>query len=217
MPAAAARCAISADVVDLPLVPVIATNGAPGAWRCRSRQNSSMSPITSTPASRATSPPPRGAGGERRTWRQDQRGKTRPVYVAQVGGDKSGSCSLRQSLRTVVARDHLGAAGLQRMTARQPRAAEAEHRDRLARKGSDGDQDDASLAFLSPPPLRGGETLRSCGGRGGRICTLSKTRDPAPHPSPARGEGAERPFMRSVKVITAASTWRGRRAPASPR
>src|SRR3954451_8882112 len=54
-PATFVRCAIKAVVVDLPLVPVIATNGASGAWRRRSRQNSSMSPITSQPASRAFS------------------------------------------------------------------------------------------------------------------------------------------------------------------
>src|SRR5689334_11416440 len=56
------RCATSAVVVDLPLVPVIATNGASGAWRRRSRQNNSMSPITSTPASRARSTLQCGAG-----------------------------------------------------------------------------------------------------------------------------------------------------------
>src|ERR1700728_2337606 len=78
--------------------------------------------------------------GERRSRRQDQRGKARPVHRAQVGGDKAGFCSLRQPLRAVIACDHFGATGLERMTARQPRAAEAEHRDRLARKGSDGDQ-----------------------------------------------------------------------------
>ena len=50
----ASRCAMSAVVVDLPLVPVMATNGAFGAWRRRSRQNSSMSPITSTAAARAS-------------------------------------------------------------------------------------------------------------------------------------------------------------------
>src|SRR4051812_4814200 len=52
-PATLVRCAIKAVVVDLPLVPVMATNGASGACRRRSRQNSSMSPITSIAASRA--------------------------------------------------------------------------------------------------------------------------------------------------------------------
>ena len=56
------RCAISAVVVDLPLVPVIATNGASGAVLRRSRQNSSMSPITSTAALRASPTVQCGAG-----------------------------------------------------------------------------------------------------------------------------------------------------------
>src|SRR5882757_6390724 len=53
---------MSAVVVDLPLVPVMATNGASGAWRRRSRQNNSMSPITSQPACRAISTDQCGAG-----------------------------------------------------------------------------------------------------------------------------------------------------------
>src|SRR4051794_5317672 len=40
----------------------MATKGASGAWRLRSRQNSSMSPITSTPASRAFSTVQCGTG-----------------------------------------------------------------------------------------------------------------------------------------------------------
>ena len=48
------RCAVSAVVVDLPLVPVIATKGAPGAVFSRSRPNSSMSPMISTPAACAS-------------------------------------------------------------------------------------------------------------------------------------------------------------------
>src|ERR1700722_12517529 len=61
-PATRIRCAISAVVVDLPLVPVMATNGASGAWLRRSRQNNSISPITSTPACRAASTLQCGAG-----------------------------------------------------------------------------------------------------------------------------------------------------------
>src|ERR1700733_11863977 len=61
-PATRIKCAISAVVVDLPLVPVMATNGASGAWRRRSRQNSSISPMTSTPACRAASTVQCGAG-----------------------------------------------------------------------------------------------------------------------------------------------------------
>src|SRR6516165_1876105 len=56
------RCATSAVVVDFPLVPVIATSGDCGAQRRRSRQNSSMSPITSTAAARASPTGQCGAG-----------------------------------------------------------------------------------------------------------------------------------------------------------
>ena len=52
---------MSAVVVDFPLVPVTATNGALGRTR-RSRQNSSMSPITSTAAARASPTDQCGAG-----------------------------------------------------------------------------------------------------------------------------------------------------------
>ncbi len=61
-PASRIRCATSAVVVDLPLVPVMATNGAFGAVRLRSRQNSSMSPITATPARCAASTVQCGVG-----------------------------------------------------------------------------------------------------------------------------------------------------------
>src|ERR1700728_2591228 len=61
-PADAARWARSAVVVDLPLVPVMATKGASGARRRRSRQNNSMSPITSTAAFCASATVQCGAG-----------------------------------------------------------------------------------------------------------------------------------------------------------
>src|SRR5215813_9295847 len=53
---------MSAVVVDLPLVPVTATNGEFGALRRRSRQNSSMSPTTGTAAARASPTDQCGAG-----------------------------------------------------------------------------------------------------------------------------------------------------------
>ena len=90
-----ARCAISAVVVDLPLVPVMATNGASGAWRRRSRQNSSMSPITSTPALRASSTLQCGADGSA------ERPAPAPAprcshqsSVAQIGGRNAGRARL---------------------------------------------------------------------------------------------------------------------------
>jgi len=54
LPASRRMWATSAVVVDLPLVPVMATNGASGASFARSRQNSSMSPMISTPAAFAS-------------------------------------------------------------------------------------------------------------------------------------------------------------------
>ena len=52
-PAERRMWAISAVVVDLPLVPVMATKGASGQLADRARQNSSTSPMTSTPAALA--------------------------------------------------------------------------------------------------------------------------------------------------------------------
>ena len=81
--------ATSAVVVDLPLVPVMATKGdvpAPGRL-ARSRQNSSMSPITSTPAAlRQPDRPVRFGMGQRHARRQHQRGEPRPVRGPQVAG-----------------------------------------------------------------------------------------------------------------------------------
>jgi hypothetical protein len=55
-------CAISAVVVDFPLVPVIATKGASGARTARSRLNNSTSPMISTPAAWASAAAQCGAG-----------------------------------------------------------------------------------------------------------------------------------------------------------
>ena len=61
-PAARRMWAVSAVVVDLPLVPVMATNGASGEVLARSRQKSSTSPMISTPAARALVTVQCGAG-----------------------------------------------------------------------------------------------------------------------------------------------------------
>ena len=84
--------------------------------------------------------PVRRRMGERRAGRQHQRGEIRPRHLAQIRGDEAGLRGLGELVGAVVAGDHLGAARLQGVTARQPRAAEAEHRNRLAREGGDGDQ-----------------------------------------------------------------------------
>ena len=92
--------------------------------------------------------PVRRRMGQRRAGRQHQGGEIRPGYVAQIRRDETGLRGLGDVVGTVVAGDHFRAAGLQGMAARKPRSAEAEHRDRLACKGSDGDHDLA-------PPFRG--------------------------------------------------------------
>ena len=61
-PALFRTCAISAAVVDLPLVPVIATTRAPEPSRSRSRKNNSVSPMISTPAACASATVQCGAG-----------------------------------------------------------------------------------------------------------------------------------------------------------
>lgn len=104
--------------------------------------------------------PVRHRMGQRHAGRQHQRCEIVPGDVAQIGGDEAGLRRLGDILGIVVGGDHFGAAGLQRVAGSEPRAAEAEHRDRLAGKGCNRDHRD---------------------------------------------------------TVSAASAWRGRRAPASPR
>ncbi len=84
--------------------------------------------------------PVRRRMGQRRAGRQNQRGEIRPGHGAQIGGDEAGLRRLGDIVGAVVAGDDFRAARLQRVAARKPGTAEAEHRDRLARKGGDGDQ-----------------------------------------------------------------------------
>ena len=185
------RCAVSAVVVDLPLVPVMATNGAVGAISARSRQNSSMSPITSTPAARASATDQCGAGCVSGTpGRKHERGDPRPVDLAQIGGRNAGARRLDDGFRVVVPADDVGAAREQRAGARQPRPAEAEDGDFFPGKGGDRDHDGAV-------PAAGA-------GRGGRSRTSNVRRTHAAL-RPARHE------------VTAASAWRVQRARARPR
>ena len=89
--------------------------------------------------SRRQHAPVRRRMGQRHAGRQHQRGEIRPRYVSQIRGDETGLRRLRQIVDVVVARNHFSAAGLQRVAACKTRAAEAEHRDRLAGEGGDGD------------------------------------------------------------------------------
>ena len=76
---------------------------------------------------------------QRHARRKHQRGDPRPVDVPQIGGGNAGARRLLDGVGAVVPADHVGAAGQQRARARQPRAAEAEHRDFLSGEGGDGD------------------------------------------------------------------------------
>ena len=110
---------MSAVVVDLPLVPVMATNGDFGA---RERRR-----------------PVRRGMGERHAGREHQRGDARPVDLAQVGGRDAGAGRLDDGVRAVVPADDVGAAREQRARARQPRPAEAENGDLPSGESSNGD------------------------------------------------------------------------------
>ena len=112
----------------------------------RSRQNSSISPITSTPACCAASTVQCGAG-----WVSGAPGVS--TSAAKFAHDTlrrsavmNPACAPSARLiDAVVAGDHVRSARLQGVAARQPRAAEAEHRDRLAGEGCDRDHDLASV------------------------------------------------------------------------
>ena len=125
---ASERWAISAVVVDLPLVPVIATNGASGARAPRSRQNNSMSPMISIPGRvRELHGPMRRRMGQRHAGRENEHAEAAPVGGGEIDErDARGGGALARR-RVVVPGGDLGAAGDERARGRQPGAAEAEH------------------------------------------------------------------------------------------
>ena len=98
-PAARRMWAISAVVVDLPLVPVTATTGLPGAALARSRKNSSTSPMISTPAACALRTVQCGSGCVSGTpGRQHQRRELPPVGRGQVRQRQIRPCALPSGL-----------------------------------------------------------------------------------------------------------------------
>jgi hypothetical protein len=127
---------VSAVVVDLPLVPVIAMNGALGAAALRSRPNSSTSPMISTPAPRANSTVQCGLGWVSGTPGDSTKARNAgPVGLAQVGCDAPRLSRATLSGLSSQA-DHLGSARPSALRAVAiPGAAEAEERDTLAIEG----------------------------------------------------------------------------------
>ena len=137
-PASLSTWAISAVVVDLPLVPVTATNGASGARAARSRAKSSMSPtIGDARFLGELHRPVRFRMGQRHAGREHEQPEAPPVGRGEIGEPKPGrGCALARLGAVVPGRD-LGAAFDERAQRRQARAAEAEDRDALAAKGFD--------------------------------------------------------------------------------
>ena len=137
-PASFSTWAISAVVVDLPLVPVMATNGASGALAPRSRAKSSMSPTIGTPASSARLTVQCGFGWVSGTpGASTNSSEAAPVGVSEIDERNARGGSALASRRAVVPGGDLGAAGDQRPRGRQPRAAEAEEGDALSAQGLD--------------------------------------------------------------------------------
>jgi hypothetical protein len=92
--------------------------------------------------------PVRRRMSQRRAGREDQRGEVCPGDSAQIGGDETGLGCLRDVVGIVIGGDNFGAACLQCVTACEPRTTEAEHRDRLACKGGDGDHEPLSAVSV---------------------------------------------------------------------
>ena len=135
----------SAVVVDLPLVPVMPTTLCGGSSG-RARANSSMSPMISTPASRA-----RWAIGWRLSGRPGV--TTRLSNWVEVGARRgrrsSGAARAAFAPRASSLPSHavtFGAARQQRLDRRQPRAREAVDRVMLAGEGPGGDHRSFSVA-----------------------------------------------------------------------
>ncbi len=154
-PADASRCAISAVVVDLPLVPVMATNGASGTFAARSRQNISMSPMISTPAASARLHRPVRLGmGQRHARRQHQRGEAAPVGAPEIDDRDALGRGRRHAVSRLSSQAAtIGAAGGQRRGG-APAAAEAEDGDLPSSEARGRDQGAPHLIFSVERPIR---------------------------------------------------------------
>ena len=142
---------MSAVVVDLPLVPVMATNGAAGAIEAALAAEQ-LDVADHLDAGRAgeRDRPVRGGMRERHPGREHERGQPRPVDLAQIGGRDAGARRRNDGFRVVIPADDIGAAGKQRAGARQSRPAEAEDGDLFPGEG--GDRNHA--ARFASRPLR---------------------------------------------------------------
>ena len=131
-------CAISAVVVDLPLVPVMAMNGASGACaRALAREQLDIADDLDAGAARQFDGPVRLGMRQRHAGRQHEGRKARPV---RRRADRRSRCRSPRPCATLSGLSSQAstsrAARHQRTRRREPRAAEAEERDASCRRRS---------------------------------------------------------------------------------
>ncbi len=212
-PALSSRCATSAVVVDLPLVPVIATKiefgcDAPPL----AAEQLDVADHLDAGGAREPDRPVRRRMGERHAGREHERRDPAPVDLAQVGGRDPGLRRMLDARRIVVPADHVGAAREQRAGAREPRGAEPEHRDLAVRKCGDGDH-----GFFPSPACGGGTRAKRA--RRGQVAGACVRGFPLSHSPPQAGERARSAWGEANIFIapTSASASTARRARARSR
>ena len=125
--------AASAVVVDLPLVPVMAMNGAVGApRRALAREQLDVADDLDAGAARQLDRPVRLRMRQRHAGRQHQRGEAAPVALAKIADGDALLLGPGDAVGIVVPGQHVGAAFDQRVRGRQPGPAEPEEGDLLA-------------------------------------------------------------------------------------
>ena len=147
----------SAVVVDLPLVPVMATNGASGAMtRALAAEQFDVADHLDAGLLRQLDDPVRRRDGSaaRRAPAPAPRSCDQSASRRSAVGMPAAS-RFRDARRIVVPGDDVGAAGQQRAARSPARAAQAEHGDLFAGKGRDRNHDAATSASGSTgPPAR---------------------------------------------------------------
>ena len=148
-PALCRICAVRYVVVDLPLVPVMATNGAAGAvLRTLAAEQLDVADDLDPGFARLGHHPMRLRMGERHARRQHQRRHLRPVDVAQVSVASPAACASAIFAASSSKQTTLAPPAFKRCGADEPGIAEAEHGHPFA--GEDGDRDHRSFKVASP-------------------------------------------------------------------
>jgi hypothetical protein len=124
-------------VVDLPLVPVMATKGASRARRPLAAEQLDVADDLEAGRLRPLHCPMRDGVGQRHAGRQNQRGEGRPVGLAQVRGVDALGGRPGHAVGIVVAGNHGRTAGLQAEGGGETRAPQTKQGDGSAGKGGD--------------------------------------------------------------------------------